>query len=413
MATITNNDGSQLKQLLLNKDYIAVPKEGETIKGTVISISPREVLIDINGYKTGMVRGYELQEKDSTYPNLKLGDAVEATVLELENDEGCLELSFKFTGQLRAWEAAFEAKQSGKPVEVKIIEANRGGLMATWKGMKGFIPVSQLSPENYPRVSGGDKGKILERLRLFAGKTMRAKVLDCDPKEEKLIFSEKALWEEEQKDNIAKYKIGDIIEGEVSAVAEFGVFVGFFAEGGSAFGGDKLEGLVHISEIAWQRIDSPSDIVKVGDKVRAQILNIQGSKVFLSMKTLIEDPWKNVEKRYQLGQAVKGKVLKVNPFGLFVEIDPEIHGLAHVSELLITHGVALEAQIKPGDQREFKVVSIESKYHRLGLSEKALKEDVEVQKTATTEKTEKVAEVEKAEIYGDAGTDSGNKVDVI
>lgn len=392
MANIaTNNDNSPLKQLLLNKDYIAVPKEGETVKGTVISISPREVLIDINGYKTGMVRGYELQEKDSTYPDLKLGDAVEATVLELENDEGCLELSFKFTGQLRAWEAAFEAKQSGQPVEVKITEANRGGLMATWKNMKGFIPVSQLSPENYPRVSGGDKGKILERLRLFAGKTMRAKVLDVDPKEEKLIFSEKALWEEEQKDNIAKYKIGDIIEGEVSAVAEFGAFVSF----------DGLEGLVHISEIAWQRIDSPADIVKVGDKVRAQILNIQGSKVFLSMKTLIEDPWKNVEKRYQLGQAVKGKVLKVNPFGLFVEIDPEIHGLAHLSELIVTPGVALEAQIKPGDQREFKVVSIEPKHHRLGLSEKALKEEAVLQKAEPqkidTENTKKAEEAAQAE----------------
>lgn len=387
--TITTENNTQLKQLLSdNKAYVAVPKEGENVKGTVISISPREVLIDLQGYKTGMVRGYELQDVSNIYPDLKVGDEVESTVMELENNEGNVELSFRFAGKLRAAQQAFEAKKNSTTVEVKITDANRGGLMGVWMGMKGFLPVSQLSPENYPRVPGGDKGKILERLRSFIGNPVRVKILDCNPEEDKLIFSEKLVWEEEQKDLLAKYKIGDTVEGVITAVADFGVFVGF----------DGLEGLVHISEIAWQRIDNPSDLIKVGEKVRAKVLNIQGSKLFLSMKALEDDPWGKVAERYKMGQAVEGKILKVNPFGLFVELDAEIHGLAHVSELKITPGQPLAEQIKPGDQRTFKVVSIEPDQHRLGLSEKALDEpDVKAEPKAEEKTEEPKAEEVKAE----------------
>ena len=364
VAATSSIKQAQLKELLTDKQYITVPKEGETVKGIVISISPREILVDIEGYKTGVIRGLELQDKEKVYPDLKVGDTVEATVLELENEEGQVELSFRFVGAIRAAEVAIDAKTKGSIVEAKIVDANRGGLMATWSGMTGFIPVSQLSPEHYPRVPGGDKAKILERLRAFVGETMRVQVLDCDPREDKLIFSEKGVWEEEQKDLLTKYKIGDVVEGTITAIADFGVFIGF----------DGLEGLVHISEIAWQRIDSPADLVKAGDTVRAQILNIQGSKIFLSMRALIDDPWKKVHERYVVGQSVQGKVLKINPFGLFVELDPEIHGLAHVSELAVKPETPLEEQIQVGDVRTFKIVSIEPEHHRLGLSEKKLTE---------------------------------------
>ncbi|MBI2552479.1 S1 RNA-binding domain-containing protein [Candidatus Uhrbacteria bacterium] len=383
-VTASTANDSELKRLLSDKTYITVPKEGDVVKGTVIALSSREILVDIPGFKTGIVRGLEMKELSQVYPNLKIGDPVEATVTELENEEGQVELSFQFAGELRGWEKAIEAKTKNTIVEGKVVEANRGGLMVTWLGMAGFLPVSQLAPEHYPRVPGGDKGKILERLRSFVGTNFRLRVLDCVPHENKLIFSEKTLWEEEQKDLISKYKVGDIVEGQVTAVADFGVFVGF----------DGLEGLVHISEIAWQRLDHPSQVVKVGDTVRAQVLNIQGSKIFLSIRVLIGDPWKQVESRYAVGQVVKGKILKVNPFGLFVELDPEIHGLAHVSELDITPGIPVEEQVKPGDTREFKVVSIESEHHRLGLSEKKAK--AEPQKT-DTEPTEEVKKSELVE----------------
>lgn len=365
MPTTTQSD--VLKQLLSQKTFITVPKAEDLIRGIVVSVSPREVLVDIEGFKTGIIRGYEIGDLKNLYPNLKVGDPIEATVLELENEEGQVELSLKFAGKLRTWDAALQAKTQNITVEVKINDANRGGLMATWAQMDGFIPVSQLAPEHYPRVTGGDKAKILERLRTLIGGTLRVKVLDCDPQEDKLIFSEKTLWEEEQKDLIGRYKVGDTVEGTITAIADFGVFVGF----------ENLEGLVHISEIAWQRLDHPGDVVKVGDKVRAQILNIQGSKIFLSMRALIEDPWKKAQERYTIGQEVQGKVLKVNPFGLFVELDPEIHGLAHVSQLNVDPAMPVEQQIKPGDTRTFKIVAIEPEHHRLGLSEKALQKEPE------------------------------------
>ncbi len=366
MTTLTQNSANDLKQLLQEKTLAAIPKEGQTVRGTVVDVSSREALVDIHGFKTGIVRGIELKDVEHIYPNLKIGDEVEAVVLELENEENQVELSFRFAGERRAWDKAIEAKQKGVPVEVTVLDANRGGLLVNWMGMKGFLPVSQLSPEHYPRVPGGDKGKILERLKSFVGNTLRLNVLDCDSKAEKLIFSEKALWEEEQKDLLTKYNVGDAVEGIVTAVADFGAFVGV----------DGLEGLVQISEIAWQRIDNPADLVKVGEKVRAKILNIQGSKIFLSMKALQDDPWMRVQDRYVVGQEVQGKVLKVNPFGLFVELDAEIHGLAHVSELDVKSGTPLEEQIKPGDVRTFRVVSIEPEHHRLGLSEKKTKEEV-------------------------------------
>lgn len=374
MPTAIADNLADLKQLLTGeKTYLKVPKEGEVVRGTVVATSPREVLVDITGFKSGIVRGLEIKELEQIYPGLKIGDVIEATVLELENEEGQVELSFRFAGETRAWETAFAAKHKQEIVKAHIDDANRGGLMVSWMGLKGFLPVSQLSPEHYPRVPGGDKAKILEKLRTFVGGDFRAQILDCDPKSGKLIFSEKALWEDEQKDLLAKYKIGDTVEGTITAVADFGVFVKFSGEGG-----DGLEGLVHISEIAWQRIDDPADVVKVGQKVRAQILNIQGSKIFLSLKALQDDPWKRIQERYSVGQVVDGKILKVNPFGLFVELDAEIHGLAHVSELAVKPNVPLEEQIQPSQVRKFKIVSIEPEHHRLGLSEKALQSGAEL-----------------------------------
>ena len=248
------------------------------------------------------------------------------------------------------------------------------------------MPVSQLSPEHYPRIQGGDKNRILDRLKQYVGSMFEIKVIDVHEEEDKLIVSEKAAWEEKQRDVISSYKIGDIVEGIVTVITDFGVFVQF---------GENLEGLIHISEIAWQRIDDPKEVVRSGQKVKAEIIKIDGSKIFLSMKKLIDDPWKDVEKRYVIGTSVKGKVLKVNPFGLFVELDPEIHGLAHISELSDKSVTDPHQIAKPGDVVEFQIVSIEPKEHRLGLSIKALsggrKKDEEGKDTEKPKKTKKGA----------------------
>jgi small subunit ribosomal protein S1 len=365
MAKTDAKTKSEFQKLLLQEEFTKIPKPGDIVKGKVIFISPKEIDLDLEGFKIGVIRGYELSDINSLYPNLKIGDEIEATVLETENENGEVELSLRFTGERRAWEELEKIKKENQTVTVKILEANHGGLMATLgHQIVGFLPVSQLSPEHYPRVTGGDKTKILEKLREFVGKDLRVKILDVDEKEKKLIFSEKILWEEEQKELLAKYKVGDVVSGRVTAFADFGAFVAF----------DKLEGLVHISEIAWQRLDHPSDVLKIGQEVKAKIIGIDGSKIFLSLRQLVPDPWQKVKERYQVNQIVTGKVLKVNPFGLFVELDPEIHGLAHISELDLRPNEKLETKIKPGDILQFKIISLEPETHRLGLSQKALKE---------------------------------------
>jgi ribosomal protein S1 len=373
---------SEFAKLISDSKYLQFPKIGEVIKGKVISASKSEVKLDIGGVKTGVVRGRELYNESEEYSNLKPGDTVEATVIELENEKGEMELSFRYAGQQKAWDNLKNLMKSEEIVPAKITDANKGGLMVKVGHVSGFLPVSQLIPEHYPRVEGGDKNKILEFLRKFINQNLQVKIIDADEKEDKLIVSEKAAWEEAQEKAVSQYKIGNKIKGKITAVTDFGAFVEF---------GDKMEGLVHISELAWQRIDDPRDFVKVGDKVEAEIINIENTKVFLSMKKLQKDPWAEVTEKYKIGDKVKGKVIKANPFGLFVELDQDIHGLAHISELSDKSITDLNEIAKPGDVLEFKIISIEPDNHRLGLSLKALKDKskkTEPTKTATKETKE-------------------------
>lgn len=349
---------SEFKKLLEDKQYFNLPKIGDLVKGTVISATKNEVHVDLSGIATGLVRGKECYSESEACRNLKPGDEVEATVLELENENGEIELSFRYAGQQKAWKNIKEAEEGNKIIEALITDANKGGLMIKMGSTMGFLPVSQLSPEHYPRVPGGDKNRILEILKSYIGQKFEVKIIDAIENEDKLIVSEKAAWEETQKDVINRYKVGQMVEGVVTAVTDFGIFVEF----------DKLEGLIHISEIAWKRIDNPSDFVKVGQTIKAEIIGIENSKIFLSMKKLQKDPWEGIEKKYAIGQKVKGTVLKTNPFGLFVELDQDIHGLAHISQLSNKPINNIEEIAKIGEEIDFYVVSMDPKNHRLGLS---------------------------------------------
>jgi small subunit ribosomal protein S1 len=385
-TTQTEDQKEQLKKLL-DSSTVKIPKKGDIVKGKIVNISNKEVNVDIENITTGVIRGRELFSESKEYASLKIGDEVEATVIEEENERGEMELSFRFAGQQRAWNALRDLLESGEIIDITITDANKGGLMVRVQNLMGFLPVSQLSPEHYPRVQGGDRGKILENLKKYVNQKFQVKVIDVNEKEEKVIVSEKTAWEETQKDVIGKYKVGDSVEGKVAAVTDFGVFIKF----GENY---NLEGLIHISELAWQRIDNPSDIIEVGQTIKAEIINIQGSKIFLSIKKLIEDPWLNVEKKYKVGQIVKGKILKINHFGFFVELDKDIHGLAHLSELTEKSDIKSNELAKPGDIMEFKILSIEPKVHRLGLSLKGAnikkKDDVKkVEDKVEEKKTEK------------------------
>ena len=351
---------------------LVFPGVGTVVKGTVIAVGRNEVRCDIGGIAIGLIRGPELDKA----LDLRIGDEVEASVVELENEFGELELSLRGAGRKRSWEKIKELFVQGAVLPAKILDANKGGLMTRVEGVPAFLPVSQLSPDHYPRVAGGEKLKILEKLKELVGQQLDVKVLDVNEEEEKIVVSEKAVWETKQESVLSKYKTGEQVEGDVTAVTDFGAFVRF-AEG--------LEGLVHISEIAWQRIDHPRDVLKVGDHVRAEIINLEGSKIFLSMKKLVDDPWKSVASKYNVGQWVKGRVLKINPFGLFVELDPDIHGLAHISELSVKPVKDVNEIARMGDEFEFRIISIDPENHRLGLSlRKAKEEEKEKEKEPVT-----------------------------
>jgi small subunit ribosomal protein S1 len=376
---------SAMADLLKDKSAVNMPKVGDLVEGKVISMSKNEVYLDLDGLTTGIVRGREIYDESDDSSSLKIDDTANATVIDLENENGYMELSFREAGHKKAWTRLEDLNKEGVVVDSKVIDANKGGLMVKIGNVIGFLPVSQLTTEHYPRIEGGDKSKILTHLKSFIGEDLRTKIIDVDEKEEKLIVSEKAAWDEKQKVAVSKFKIGDKVTGKITGVVDFGAFVEF---------DNNLEGLVHISELAWQRIDNPRDIVKVGDEVTAEIIEIDNTKISLSIKKLQEDPWAGVAKKYKIGQKIKAKVLKVNPFGVFVELDRDIHGLVHISELSNKKVSKPEELVTIGKEYEFVILTIEPKEHRLGLSlkgmdEKPAKEEKKEKKIAKEDKEEK------------------------
>lgn len=366
--------------LLQQTDAIKVPKVGDLVEGTVISLSKNEIYLDLAGITTGIIRGREIYDESTEFSNLKVGDVAQATVVGLDNENGYMELSLREAGHKKAWDNLEKLYKEGKIVDSKVIDANKGGLMIKIGNVIGFLPVSQLTIEHYPRIEGGDKNKILTHLKSFTNQLLKTKIIDVNEKDEKLIVSEKAAWDDKQRKVVSQFKVGDKVKGKVTGVVNFGAFVEF---------GDGLEGLVHISELAWQRIDDPRDIIKVGDIVEAEIIEIEETKISLSIKKLQKDPWTTVQEKYKINDKVRGKVLKVNPFGAFVELDHDIHGLVHISELSDKKINSPDAAIKVGENYEFTILSIEPENHRLGLSLKGPKK-------AKEEKEEKVADKEEA-----------------
>ena len=357
--TISNNP---MDELLQREGAVTIPKVGDLVEGIVISISKNEIYIDLAGITTGIIRGREIYDESEEFSNLKKGDKAAATVIGLDNENGYMELSLREAGHKKAWDHLEKLYKEGEIVESKVIDANKGGLMIKLGNVIGFLPVSQLTIEHYPRIEGGDKNKILGHLKSFVNQILKTKIIDVDEKDEKLIVSEKAAWNDKQKKVISKYKVGQKVKGKVTGVVDFGAFVEF---------GDNLEGLVHISELAWQRIDDPRDVIKVGDIVDAEIIEIENTKISLSTKKLKTDPWVEVAQKYKVGQKVRGKVLKVNPFGAFVELDKDIHGLVHISELSDKKINNMDNVVQADKDYDFVILTIDAKNHRLGLSLKA------------------------------------------
>ena len=390
--------GNSIMDQLVAKNDLKFPEVGDTINGQVIDVSSNEIYLDLAPFGAGIVMGKEIKDGLGS-GKLKVGSIVNATIIDLENEDGYIELSIREASHEKAWDDLESKRDTQEKVKVKILNANRGGLLAEVNGISGFLPVSQLSSKNYPRVEDGDKNKILNLLKKLINQEVEVRIIDADRETEKLIVSEKAAQSEKDMEVISSLNIGDTISGEISGVVDFGAFIKFSLKENNEE--RKLEGLVHISELAWQLIEDPRTIVKVGDKVKAKIIGIDGDKISLSIRALQEDPWATIESKYKKGTTVEGTVNKINHFGAFVYLDKDIHGLAHISEMSEKYpGKNINDLIKNGEKYTWEILSIEPKEHRMGLvlvkKEKASKKDAEDEiKPEKEEKKEKTKKAEK------------------
>jgi len=326
---------------------------GEVIVGTVLSIRKHEVLLDLGAQGIGLVPRREVGYSRT----LNIGDEVTASIVEPELDNGYALLSLRKAAKDRGWDEVAARMESGEIIDVSPYDANRGGLLVEYDGVRGFLPVSQLSAEHYPRVGSSDKDEILQRLNVLIGQTLKVRILDCDRKANKLIFSEKEAIKDGLSARFEKLTIGDSVKGIVTGVVDFGVFVNV----------EGIEGLVHISEISWERVNNPGDYVKVGQTIDAKIIAIDKDRLSLSIKQLSEDPWLSEVEQFKTGDKVEGTVTRITPFGAFVQISSAVEALVHVSELGGDDSDP-EKVFTLNERKEFVVLDIEKESRKISLS---------------------------------------------
>lgn len=347
-ATITMDDllasvGDNMKQLIA----------GEVVHGTILSVKKHEILLDLGPLGVGLVPRREV----GFSKNYNVGDEVTASVVDTELDNGYSLLSLRKAAKDRGWDEISEKLEAGEIITVTPYDANRGGLLVEYEGVRGFLPVSQLSAEHYPRVGSSDKDEILQRLNALTNKELRVRILDVDRKANKLIFSEKEAVKEGLAARFEKMAVGDTVTGVVTGVVDFGVFVNV----------EGIEGLIHISEISWERVNNPSDYVKVGQSVDAKIIAIDKERLSLSMKQLTKDPWLDEVEQFKSGDNVEGTVTRITPFGAFVQLSPSVEALVHVSELG-GDGTDPEKVFTLNERKEFTILEIDKENRKISLS---------------------------------------------
>jgi len=339
------------------------PQPGEMVNGKVIHKSKNKCLLDIcNGQAVGVISGRETHDSADTFKTLVEGDLIDAVVVEDENDEGFFVLSLRKAAQNSAWDRFSEAFDKNSIFEVKATEANKGGLLMEIDSIKAFLPVSQLAPLHYPRVNEANSSEILRRLQALIGIKFTVKIIAFDRENGKLILSERAAQFEARSERLGDLKIGDVVHGKISGIVKFGLFVAF----------DGLEGLVHISEIAWGHVRNPADHGKLEDPVDVMIIGVEGEKISLSIKRMQRDPWVEAAKKYTEGTKIKGKINRITTFGAFVNLEKDINGLIHLSEISHEKVDDIDKFLKVGQEIEAEVINVDLKDHRIGLSMKKL-----------------------------------------
>jgi small subunit ribosomal protein S1 len=351
MAT---NNSITMDDLLAAEGSVKQLTANEPVTGTVLTVKKHEVLVDLGPLGVGFVPRREV----GFSRNLAVGDEVTASVVDTELDNGYSLLSLRKAAKERGWDEVIAKQEEGDIIEVTPYDANRGGLLVEYEGVRGFLPVSQLSAEHYPRVGSSDKDEILSRLNVLINKPMSVRILDVDRKANKLIFSEKEAIKDGLAARFEKLTVGDSISGVVTGVVDFGVFVNV----------EGIEGLIHISEISWERVNNPGDYVKVGQTVEAKIISIDKERLSLSVKQLQKDPWLDEVEKFTPGSKAEGTITRITPFGAFVQISPAVEALVHISELGGGSDVDPEKVFTLNERKEFTVLEVDKDNRKISLS---------------------------------------------
>ena len=365
-TTTTSAPGVLTMKDLLAATVVELPKAGSVIEGEVLTVSKNAVMVDLGSLGTGIVYPGEFYDNTTLQKSLVPGTHVSAVFLSLEDEDGLgyRELSLKRAQRTTAWEDIKQKKESGEIITTKIVNINKGGLIVEVNGVQGFLPLSQLAPEHYPKVEGGDTTKIVQVLQKFRGTDFQMKILDFSEEENRLIVSEKAITEASLQEEIAKFTVGEVISGTITDVTDFGAFVAIKPKDAESTS-HPIEGLIHISEIDWKIIDNPRDILTSGQTIEAKIITIEGGKISLSLKALKPDPWEHATEKYSVGQTLDGKVVKITNYGALVSLDDEITGLIPLSEF---------GEKKPSDvlvigsMHSVAIVSLDPKEHKMLLT---------------------------------------------
>lgn len=355
---MSKNTTITMDELLADSDVKHL-ESGEVVEGVVSSVKKHEVWIDLGAKGVGVVMRREIGHGQV----LELGQKVTVSVIDPELEEGYALLSMKRAAKDRGWDELKRIFESQEIIEVTPYDANRGGLLVELEGIRGFLPVSQLAAGHYPRVSGADKDEILQKLNALVSKAIRVRVLDVSRKDNKLIFSEKEAVKDDMQARFATLKVGDVVEGVITGVIDFGAFVNV----------DGIEGLIHISEISWERVEDPRKYVKVGDTVKAKIIAIDKDRLSLSLKQMSEDPWLQEVKAFTKGDIVEGKITRITPFGAFVQLSPSVEALVHVSEMSDDETVDPQQIFQLNEKKQFKVLDIDTENRKIALSLKSAK----------------------------------------
>jgi len=390
MKTKSYNENNLLtkKVIPVGIDDFKVPKKGTMIQGKVLTKDGPTLYVDLGPSKVGIVYGREYQRAKDIIKNLKPEDEVLVKVVDEENEDGFIELSIQEAYKEKNWEKIKELKESQEPFKIKVLKVNKGGLISEVSGIPAFLPTSQLASYHYPRIQDGNKSEIFKKLQTFIGKELEVTVFDYDQENQQIILSEFSKENETLKEAIASLRVGDEVVGEISGIVNFGAFLKFTPpikeDSKEKISPPVLEGLIHISEIDWQLIEHPSQVLKVGQVVRAKIIDISQGRISLSMRALKKDPWQELE--LKPGDKVIGKVVKFNPFGAFVQLrldeefikkfptTPKIQGLIHISEFGSEEKMKEELEIDK--EYEFSVLKINPQKHWMALRlNKEQKED--------------------------------------